>query len=67
MKNYLKNMMNDNGFMAMAFAVVLVALMSVVAIARLGVIDTQLLIWAGLPVLLKVVLVLILLEFVLLW
>lgn len=41
MKKFMKKFVNDNGFIAMAFAVVAVALMSVIAIARIGVTDTQ--------------------------
>lgn len=40
MKYKFKLFLNDNGFFAMAFAVVLVSLMSVIAIARIGVTDT---------------------------
>lgn len=41
MKNKMKSFFNDNGFIAMAFAIVLVSLMSVIAIARIGVTDTR--------------------------
>lgn len=41
MKNKMKSFFNDNGFIAMALAVVLVSLMSVIAIARIGVTDTR--------------------------
>ena len=41
MKQFMKKFVNENGFIAMAFAVVAVALMSVIAIARIGVTDTH--------------------------
>ncbi len=41
MKKFMKKFVNDNGFIALSFAVVAIALMSAVAITRIGVTDTR--------------------------